>query len=125
MSHSTTDRKGPDGLTREERATLRDPHSYEVLDLTPYHFIACSREAFADFDVVIGFGRFVRVKSNTGGVHDLKIGEPCGCLDKLNRRADESCKHEAALEAVLVYRAGMGEREFLAAAPQPEERRAA
>jgi hypothetical protein len=113
---SRTEQRGPDGLTRGERGTLRDPSTYEVAELNPCHFIASSREAFADFDCVIGYGRFVRVKSNSGSVHDLRIGEPCECLDKLNRRADENCKHEAVLEAVLEYRAAQGERELRRAA---------
>jgi hypothetical protein len=110
MQNSTTDRKGPDGLTVAERATLRDPRTYEVAELNSCHFLASARDCFADFDVVLAYGRFVRVKSNTGSTHDLMIGEPCSCLDKLHRAAEDNCKHEAALEAVLLYRAQQGEQ---------------
>jgi hypothetical protein len=108
----TTDRRGPDGLTREERASLRDPRTYAVAECNPCRYLVSSKTAFADFDLVIGYGRWVRITSNTGGVHDLTIGEPCSCLDKLHRAAAENCKHESVLEAVLLYRAAQDEREF-------------
>ena len=116
MDQYTAERKGPDGLTKTDRASLRDPRTLEVLELNPCRFIVSSRECFADFDLILGFGRFVQVRSNTGNVHDLLVGEPCTCLDKLNRRAGEACKHESVLEAVLTYRASQGEAHYRRAA---------
>jgi hypothetical protein len=108
----TTDRRGPDGLTREERASLRDPRTFEVLELNPCRFVVSSREAFADFDVILAYGRWIRIKSNTGSVIDWQIGEECPCMDSVHR--DGHCKHATVLGVVLEYRAAQGEREFLA-----------
>ena len=101
--------RGQDGLNKAERQSLKDQHSYEVVELNACHFIASSKVAFADFDVVLAYGRFVRIKSNTGSIHDMEVGGECGCMDKFAHGAP-TCKHEAALGAVLEYRASQGEQ---------------
>ena len=106
MEKFTTDRRGPDGLNKAERASLRDPATYAVAACNPCRFLVSSKICMADFEIVIGYGRWARMKSNTGSTIDLTVGEPCPCPAHAH---SGHCKHMAALEACLVYRAGLGE----------------
>ena len=98
IERSRFERRGADGLTKDERQHLYRPEAYRVERTGPIQFRAVNANG-AEFAVSVIFGRFARVTSNTGNEYLLRDGA-CHCAHKQNGAA--TCKHEAATAAVMV-----------------------
>ena len=98
---TTEPRSATDRLTVAERRTLTDPSTFAVIEENPCRYLVSSKTAFADFEVGIAYGRFIRVLSNTGGEYLWTVGERCPCPAAQH---SERCKHESAALAAEGFR---------------------